>query len=338
MSLIINFKEGKKMSYKLESNSSFEKSKTGEITETEVEEPIGASYEKENKSSENVKQFEKAWMQIGENAYQAAYRSIKKLDSAFYKVAYSNARHDFIYTKFNITTDRIIDFQQSFIKKIEEFFTKFWSKKDIYKEKGLVHKAGLLFYGDPGNGKTTICLNSIKYLLSNYKGIAIQTDSLNDLASILAQIREIEPDTYIIVLLEELDRLIYNSSDRYLLQLLDGADNINHVLYLGTTNYIEKIEDNLKNRPSRFNRVWEITSPDENSRRSFITNKLNSEELASIDLEQWIKDTNRFSLDHLKELINAVFIFGDDYTDTVKTISGMCKIKNTQKEKTIKLI
>lgn len=326
------------MSYKLESNNCFEKSQTAESTEVEVEKSIGSSYEKENKTSEDVKQFEKAWMQIGENTYQAAYRSIKKIDSAFYKVAYSNARHDFIYTKYKITTDKIIDFQQSFLKKIEAFLINFLSKKEIYKQKGLVHKGGLLFYGDPGNGKTTICLNSIKYLLDNYQGIAIQTDSLNDLSAILNQIREIEPDRYIIVLLEELDRLIYNSSDRYLLQLLDGADSIDHVLYLATTNYIEKIEDNLKNRPSRFNRVWEITSPDESARRSFITNKLNSEELASIDLEQWVKDTNRFSLDHLKELVNACFIFGDDYAETVKTISGMCKIKNTQKEKTIKLI
>jgi len=284
--------------------------------------------------------FRRAWMQVGENAFQAAYHSIEKLESAFYKVAFSQAKHDYIYNRFPIQTDRIIDFQHSFIKRIEDFCVKFWAKKDIYRKKGLIHKAGLLFYGNPGNGKTTICLNAIKHVLQHYNGIAIQTDNLIDLSPILNQIREIQPDVNIIVLLEEIDRLIYNYGDRYLLQLLDGADSINDVLYLATTNYIEKIEDNLKNRPSRFNRVWEVLSPDANARKEFILNKLDEEELASINLEQWIKDTNHFSLDHLKELLNAVFIFGDPYDETVKTISGMCKIKNTEnaKRKEIKII
>ena len=278
------------------------------------------------------KEFQRAWMQIGENTFQPAYKSMPELDSGFYKVVFSQKHGDFLYNRFPIQTDRIIKFQQTIISKIDNFCTNFWSKKDVYIKKGVIHKAGLLFYGDPGNGKTTICLNAIKYLLLNYGGIAIQTDNLSDLATILAQIREIQPHTNIIVLLEEIDRLIYNYGDRYLLQLLDGADSVNDVLYLATTNYIEKIEDNLKNRPSRFNRVLEILSPDPIARKEFILNKLDEEELLTIDVEKWVKDTNNFSLDHLKELVNAVFIFGDEYEETVKTISAMCKVKNTQKE------
>jgi hypothetical protein len=42
-----------------------------------------------------------------------------------------------------------------------------------------------------------------------------------------------------------------------------------------------------------------------------------------IDLNKWVKDTDRFSIAHLKELFVAVVILGDDYKEAIETLSSM---------------
>ena len=40
-----------------------------------------------------------------------------------------------------------------------------------------------------------------------------------------------------------------------------------------------------------------------------------------IDIDKWVTDTEDFSLAHIKELFTAVIILGDDYNDSIETLS-----------------
>ena len=42
-----------------------------------------------------------------------------------------------------------------------------------------------------------------------------------------------------------------------------------------------------------------------------------------IDIDQWVKDTDKFSVAHLKELFIAVIILGDPYDEAIEALTTM---------------
>jgi effector-binding domain-containing protein len=49
----------------------------------------------------------------------------------------------------------------------------------------------------------------------------------------------------------------------------------------------------------------------------------NTEKDVGIDIDQWVKDTDKMSIAHLKELFVAVVILGDTYEEAIKTLQSM---------------
>lgn len=141
----------------------------------------------------------------------------------------------------------------------------------------------------------------------------------------LRKFREIEPRTPIVVLMEDIDSIIehYNESD--VLNILDGVNQIEKAVYLATTNYPEKLGARIINRPSRFDKRFYIGHPDSESRKLYLCHIIGDAKIAElkIDIDQWVKDTDQFTIAHLKELFTAVIILGDDYDDAVTTLREM---------------
>ena len=79
----------------------------------------------------------------------------------------------------------------------------------------------------------------------------------------MVPLREIEPDRKIILILEDIDNFI--NVDKALLtkllQILDGSNKLDNIITIATTNYQEKLEERIANRPSRFDRRYEIGLP-----------------------------------------------------------------------------
>lgn len=167
--------------------------------------------------------------------------------------------------------------------------------------------------------------------------MAIQAKITSDLVPSLKIFREIEPERPIIVVLEEIDK-IYNNNPSTVLSLLDGVDNINNVLYLATTNDINALGDNLKNRPSRFHLVTEIFAPSEKDRLFFIQQRIAANTkpkviISPADAQKWARETKNFSIDQLKGLIDSVLIYKQTYEKSFKRIKSMCNIKVTENHK-----
>jgi AAA+ superfamily predicted ATPase len=301
----------------------------------EVEMPEQETGKKENSSRGGYSQ----WAVHEGGKFSPAMPTEKKIKPGFYEVGHCPVIGYHLQRK-KITIDELYQLPSEELLDIIDDIEKFWSRKAKYKEYNFVHKRGILLYGDPGNGKSGIIQLCTKYLIEEMQGIVINLsngDQIDWYQNLIGPLREIEPETPLIVILEDIDGIAGEGSwsTSMLLNLLDGLKQVDNIVYLATTNYPEKLEERITNRPSRFDRRYEIEMPNKKVRETYIKNKLTPEELLSIDLEKWIEKTEGLSLAHMRELIISVCAMGNTFEDTLDRLNGLVikpKIKSKSKE------
>ncbi|MCJ1386494.1 hypothetical protein MMC17_009620 [Xylographa soralifera] len=153
------------------------------------------------------------------------------------------------------------------IKDIEGFF----NACDTYKRFGIPWKRGIIFHGPPGNGKTI----SIKAIM---KSLSIRPAPIPSLyvksfvscqgpewaiSSIFQMARKSAPCFLVI---EDLDSLVTDKLRSYFLNEVDGLSSNEGILILGSTNHLDKLDDAIVKRPSRFDRKYPFHSPSEPER------------------------------------------------------------------------
>jgi SpoVK/Ycf46/Vps4 family AAA+-type ATPase len=106
---------------------------------------------------------------------------------------------------------------------------------------------------------------------------------------------------------------------------LDGTYQTDNVIIIATTNYPERLEERFSSRPSRFDVRVLLDVPSPDVREFYIKSKLKPDDLASIDLSEWIKATEGFTLDHLKELILLRFVLENDFNESLARVKEMVK-------------
>lgn len=90
-----------------------------------------------------------------------------------------------------------------------------------------------------------------------------------------------------------------------------------------TTNYPERLDKRLVNRPSRFDIVKLVAMPNAEARRLFLSKKARNLKDNPAELDKWVKGTEGFSIAHLKELIISVEIFEADVEYAIKRLRKM---------------
>lgn len=212
----------------------------------------------------------------------------------------------------------------------------FWSDdtKNKFSEYQTVYKRGIIVYGPPGNGKSYMIQIIIADLVK-MGGVVIALDTVDCVhyfVRFAQSFRKIEPKRPLIVILEDIDNVIDAGSGvlSALMNILDGINQIDNVVYLATTNYVEKLQERISNRPSRFDRVYLIGTPDRDVREYFINNKMQASDLKKIDMEKWLDATDGLSLSHIKELIVSVVILGKKFEDVMEHFSGMKRPRNSR--------
>ena len=153
----------------------------------------------------------------------------------------------------------------------------FLANEPIYVERDLLFKTGLLFFGEPGTGKTSLATAIATYYNSCLIVIDMTTfRGLN--TNTLAQSINADKTRYVI-LLEDID-CIFDTLNREdanidkddkatlqkLLQFLDSSSSPSNVIFIATTNHPEKLDDAIM-RDGRFDLKIEVGGIDKATAR-----------------------------------------------------------------------
>ena len=260
----------------------------------------------------------------------------EKLEPGFYEVGFDSNTGHFLEKK-DVNTDELYELPSAELMDIIEDIEKFWKRKDKYAEYNFIHKRGILLYGEPGCGKSAIIQLCTKQLTKQMGGIVINVtngDQVEYYSKIIGKLRQVEPDRPLVVIFEDIDAIASEGSwtTSMILNLLDGIKQIQNVVYIATTNHPDKLEDRITNRPSRFDRRYEVELPNDEVRMAYIQNKLSKKDLKGIDMGIWVKETEGFSLAHMRELVISVITMDNSFEDTIARLKGM-KVKPKLKSK-----
>ena len=269
------------------------------------------------------------WSNLKNDEYAPAYVTVPKVPAGDYEIDWNPNMGTHTLKKQPFKTDELYHLPSYEITDILKDIDNFWNRADNYKKYNYIHKRGILMYGEPGCGKSGIIQLISKQLIEK-DGIVINVkdeDDVDKFTSFIATFRKVEPKRPLVVLLEDIDSLA--GENRYqtarLLNILDGVKQIEGVVYIATTNYPEKLQERITNRPSRFDRRYKVELPNEEIRRAYIQHKLNEDDLKNVDIEEWIKKTEGMSLSHLKEVVISVIVMGRTFEETMDNLEGLKK-------------
>lgn len=231
------------------------------------------------------------------------------------------------FTKMELAFDEIVDLpsgEYDFIVKEMEHFLK-PETQNLFNQYNFVYKRSTLLYGLPGTGKTVI-VNRIAQHIIKLGGVVLFNPDPDDLSTYFEVLDSIQPDTKLLVVFEEIDETLRHS-EQALLHLLDGEVQKNNVIYMATTNHIDRVPDRII-RPGRFSTVLEIKYPDRKAREHYLTQKL---KLNPEMVEELTEKTDGLSIDEIKEVVVSRVCLGQGSDFVIQRIK---KLKNNSKPKT----
>lgn len=264
------------------------------------------------------------------------------LPCGYYYLGYSSRMEKHYLEKRDILTDKLLNFPSPVFEEILDDIRGFWDKQDLYEKYQFAYKRGILLYGPPGCGKSSLIQLLAKNLIEKQKGIIINVggpDDIEAFESVMSYIKEIEPNRKIISIIEDIDNFTESRDSEVvtkLLNILDGAMKFDRMVVVATTNYPEKLEERIKNRPSRFDNSYRIGLPNAKIRRYYIENMLLPEDMKTIKLDDWVASTKGMTIDHIKELVLSVFVHGYTFEKSMESIKKMMSGEGLNKPQTIK--
>ncbi|BDI32930.1 hypothetical protein CCAX7_49810 [Capsulimonas corticalis] len=186
-------------------------------------------------------------------------------------------------------------------------FDSFFKARDLYERYNIPWKRGVLFLGDPGNGKT----HTTKALINWLKQPCLYVKSFKspygtDHGSIRDVFARARKTTPCLLVLEDLDSLINDKNRSFFLNEMDGFEANTGVVVIATTNHPERLDPAILDRPSRFDRKYTFELPAAEERSAYLSRWNSSSDsemrLSNDGLFDVVTATDGFSFAYLKEL------------------------------------
>lgn len=297
------------------------------------DQPVNQSVEEIDRVDEDREREYAYYTYLGNENYLPInhVQRVDTLPTGLYSFVWKSEHNSWAFKKHELNTDNLYNLPIPQLENIKSDISKFWIKEKKFKEYGLLHKRGILLYGQPGCGKSGAIQLLINELIANHNGLIFKisdretldifTDNFNSI------LRVIEPRRKVITIIEDIDGLFEEgaSTQTRLLNLLDGINQSNNIVYVATTNYPEKLEKRILNRPSRFDKRYEFGLPESNIRKFYIKKSLKPKDLKNIDIDYWIDKTEGLTLAHLRELVVSVIILENDFEEEIDVLKNMKK-------------
>lgn len=228
--------------------------------------------------------------------------------------------NDFNMIPQNMVSDDLYIFPDSEIDYLLNEINKFWNRANKFKEANLIHKRGILLEGPPGTGKSSVITLLLKEVIEKYNGVVFLVNNMSDFVKtnefLKTSFRRIEPDTFVITVIEDIDKLYNNHVEAEILDFFDGKSSIDHHLIISTSNDTSNLSDALL-RPSRIDKKIYIDYPSEETRKIFFTKK----GVTNNDLDKFIQNSEELTFSELKELFIGTYVMGNDFEDTLSQIN-----------------
>jgi len=173
------------------------------------------------------------------------------------------------------------------------------------------------------SGKSCTLQFIMKNVIEDLKGIVIIFDAPTLFIQGMRALRQIQKDVPVVAIMEDLDSILEYYSESSVLNILDGINQVESCIFLATTNYPEKLGARVINRPSRFDKRFKIGFPSAEARLIYFQHLFAKLPDHGENLNRWVKDSEGFSMAHMKELFVAVKILGDDYEEAVEILQSM---------------
>jgi len=182
----------------------------------------------------------------------------------------------------------------------------FFTHRQQLQALGLPKKRTLLLYGPPGTGKTHTC-RYVQTTLENITTIQVSGQAVSLLSEIGKFARQLHPA---LVILEDIDLVftqreinVYATVLGELMDQLDGFNEDEEVLFILTTNAIERVEQAIKDRPGRVNQCLYFGLPTDDLRRLYLERYLQPYQSTGVDLDHLVRQTENTSQAFLKEYV-----------------------------------
>jgi hypothetical protein len=186
-------------------------------------------------------------------------------------------------------------------------FETFFQREQWFRQHGLPYRRGYLFYGPPGNGKTSAIRVMAAHPQIEAYCVDLQSGDVAD-----NELRQLFEAAYrsvpALIVLEDLDRVYTregasngrtNVNFQALLNCLDGLGTRDGVIVVATANDPSKLDPAILKRPGRFDRVVGFRTPSSALRRQYWL-KLNPGLVGSA-FDTAIRGSEDFSFAQLRE-------------------------------------
>ncbi|KAG8833848.1 hypothetical protein FRC17_009965 [Serendipita sp. 399] len=231
--------------------------------------------------------------------------------------------------------------KDKFKRAIQGDINDFFKNEAVYKELSIpwkpkhleVLKLTLSVYGPAGNGKTIslkAAMHETEHPILYVRTLANWRGDEAAMADVFSMARRFSP---CLLILEDLDSLINMRNQSFFLNQLDGLENNDGILLIGTTNHIERLDNSVANRPSRFDRKYLFDDPDVVERRLYCAywqRKLKNNKKVSFPdtlADEVASTSDGFSFAYLKEAFVSTLILmaGDETLGFADTLRAQVK-------------
>lgn len=208
--------------------------------------------------------------------------------------------------------EKYIDFSGGTVAKVMNKAKLFFSQhiKDKYEELGIAHKTGILLYGKPGTGKTVTAKVIMNKLVKEYEAICLVINNRANPGLWKEALKELNNcNRPIVFFLDECEDSLSEYESAWL-TFLDGHESISNFMFIGCTNYIDRISRRMK-RPSRIEHLIEVDCIEEEVANQYVhekVSKLTKEVKAAM---VYFAMEKKATIDAFKNAVKEYYIYSD---------------------------
>lgn len=251
---------------------------------------------------------------IVEESRDSDVQYLEKVEPASYKISFIGLEGKLCLTKIK-QLESLISFNsgifKDIIKEIDNFFSS--NVKGKYEDIKVMHKLGLLLYGPPGTGKTSVARLVMESVVKKYNAICFDITGirLSHAINAFERVRKTNPDSPFIIFCDEFERSVDNEEEEYL-TFLDGIDSIPNSVFIGCTNYMNRISKRIIDRKSRIKKQFEVNSIPLEVYKEYLQDKADIFPKELVDEFSYKAVENNLTIDQFKNAIIDFHAFGVD--------------------------